>query len=196
MPVGVDRESVRMDVAIERKPRSVLFLGRLDEPKRPHLLLEALGILARRGVQFSAAFVGGPTDPHSSLPAKLQNLSEKLGISDRVSFVGTVPNTETFRYYRSHTIFINCSPSGMLDKTTFKAIASGCLILSASGDLGEFIDKRFIYRENDPAHLAEQLERLLTLSSSDAEKYAAELQEALKNQDVGEVARRLIEEMQ
>lgn len=195
MPVGVDIKSVRLDVPVARIPNSILFLGRLDPSKRPDVLLTALARLAKDGVAYTATFVGRPTDPDSSYPAELQAKARELSIAERVSFVGAVPNTETFRYYRSHELFVNVSRSGMLDKTTFKAIASGCLVLSSSQDLAEMIPPSFIYVDGDAADLARGITSLLNLPPREKRAVALELQNAIAQQGLTVLAERLTAEM-
>jgi len=195
MPVGVDVESVRMDVPVERMPHSVLFLARLEESKRPDLLLEALGILHARGVDFRATIVGGPTDPASAYPERLQALAKELGIGELVSFTGAVQNTETFRQYRSHEIFVNCSLSGMLDKTMFKAVASGCLVLTASSDFGELAGEEYLYRYGDAEDLSKKLERFLSFGPDMRQGNLKRLEQVIQANTLPALAERLITEM-
>lgn len=195
MPVGIDIESSRMDVAVPRTPHSVLFLARLDPSKRPELFLDALGILEKRGINFSATVAGGPADPLSSYPAELKARAEKLGIVARVAFVGAVSNTETFRQYRSHDIFVNCSKSGMFDKTIFKAVACGCLVLTASLDFAQMVPEIFSYEYNNDKELADKLEHLLSVSPQDRVRLSAELSGVLKKNSLDALVEKLIQEI-
>lgn len=195
MPVGVDVDSVRPEVPLERTPNSVLFLARLDPSKRPELLLEALAELKKQEVSYTASFVGGPTDPLSAYPDELKRLAERLGIAERVRFAGAVPNTETFREYRSHELFVNCSRSGMLDKTTYKAMASGCLIVSASRDLSELVEDRFIYRDGDAADLAKKIKALLSLPAEEKRAAAASLEQTVADNALPVLAEKLAAQM-
>lgn len=195
MSVGVDVDSARTDVAVRRVPRSILFLARLDESKRPHLLLEALGLLHSRGVPFSATIVGGPSDPNSPYPARLKTLAQELSVAEHVLFAGPVPNTETFRYYRSHDVFVNCSPSGMLDKTIFKAVVCGCVVLASSRDFGELVGEGFIFADNNPADLAQRLEEKLSLSEKERAENVGALQGVITNNTVEVLIERLGREM-
>lgn len=195
MPVGVDVDSCKMDVSIDRIPRSVLFLGRLDESKRPHLLIEALGIIAKQGIKFNATFVGGPSKTDSGYPIRLEKQVEELGIRDKVKFVGAVPNTETFRYYRSHDVFVNCSKSGMFDKTIFKSVACGCLTIATSRDFGDLVGDEFIFADNDSKALAEKLKRFLTVSFQERAQFMETLASCIKNHSLEALVIKLKEEI-
>jgi glycosyltransferase involved in cell wall biosynthesis len=196
MPVGVDVGSCHLDEMIEREPHSVLFLGRFDMSKRPDLVVEALGKIAKEGITFTASFAGGPSNPSSSLPKEVAARAEELGIADRVAFVGPVPNTDTYRYYRSHTIYVNCGKSGMLDKSLFKAIACGCLPIFTSADMAEIVGPEFAYADGDADDLAKHLKKALALAESERQARVQELQaKAIDAHTLPVLARRLAEEM-
>ena len=196
MPVGVDIDSANLNIPVERVPRSILFLARLDDSKRPDLLIQALGILARHDVQFTATIAGGPSDARSDYLERLRALAEKEGVAAHIKFVGAVPNPDTFRYYRSHEIFVNCSRSGMLDKTMFKAVACGCLVATASRDFAAMVeDPRFIFPEGDAPALAERLVGLLGLSHEQREVAEVHLQKILAQQSLPALMVQLSHEM-
>lgn len=176
MPVGVDVDSCHLDERIDRKPHSVLFLARFDRSKRPELLVDALGQLKKEGIEFSATFVGGPKDGDPEYPNEVKKRAVDLGINDCVSFVGAVANTETYRYYRSHDVFVNCSRSGMLDKTMFKANACGAITLSSSADMKELAGPEYVYADEDVADLARLLQKTLALPEAERARQVKELQ--------------------
>lgn len=195
MPVGVDEESAHLDESIARVPRSILFLGRLDVSKRPDLLIDALGILVKQGVTFTATFVGGPSKDDAEYPEQLRTQVQNLGIADRVIFVGAVPNTDTYRYYRSHDIFVNCSKSGMFDKTIFKAIACGCLVLATSRDFADLVGSEFIFGDNDAEGLAKKLSEFLSISSEEHTRLTGVLSNCIKSHSLLFLTNRLVEEI-
>ncbi len=167
MPVGVDKSTCHLEDVIDRNERSILFLGRFSSAKRPDLLVEALGILYKKNISFTATFVGGAGEAEPSFPEKVRAQAEDLDLSERVTFVGAVPNTETYRYYRSHKIYVNCARSGMLDKSLFKAIACGCLPIFVSRDMADMVGEDYLFSEGDAGSLATCLEKALDLSEED-----------------------------
>lgn len=196
MPVGVDVGSCHLDEPIERKIDSVLFLGRFDISKHPELVVEALGKLAGKGISFIATFVGGPSDSTSTLPQEVEARAQEIGITDQVTFVGPVPNTDTYRYYRSHATYINCGKSGMLDKSLFKSIACGCFPIFTSADMAEIVGPEFAYTDSDADDLAKHIERALALSEEERDARVRTLQaKAIDAHTLPVLARRLAEEM-
>lgn len=195
MPVGVDQESAHIDEVIERKPNSILFLGRLDISKKPHILIDALGILSRKGIQFTATFVGGPSKDDAQYPEGLRAQVERLGLGGCTLFTGAVPNTETYRYYRSHEIFVNCSRSGMLDKTMFKAVACGCLVLVTSKDFADMAGQEFSFADDDREGLAQKIEEFLALNTSSRTHMTEKLNAAIKQHALPVLVERLKKEI-
>lgn len=196
MPVGVDVGACHLDEPIERLPHTVLFLGRFDPSKRPDLVVEALGKIAQKRLRFTATFVGGPSDPASTFPAAVAARAQALGIADTITFAGPVANTETYRYYRSHTIYVNCGRSGMLDKSLFKSIACGCLPIFTSADMRDIIGSEFAYQDGDADDLARRLEEALALSEESRRQRMETFEEkAVTTQTLPVLAKRLAEEM-
>ncbi len=196
MPVGVDVDSCHLDEPIPRVPRSILFLGRFDSSKRPDLLVDALGKLSSRGESFTASFVGGPSDHDPSFPEKVARRAKEIGLEGKVSFVGPVPNTDTYTYYRSHALYVNCGKSGMFDKSLFKSIACGCLPLFASRDMAEIVGTTFQYKDGDADDLASRLSWALALPQKDREEYVKTQQaQTIDAHSLPVLARRLAEEI-
>lgn len=193
MPVGVDVGSLSPSTPVTRVPRSILFLARLDPSKRPELLLKALARLKERHIAFSATFVGGSRD--DAYADSVVALAHELMLTDHVTFTGAIPNTETFRYYRSHEIYVNAAQSGMLDKTIFKAMAAGCLPLTSSQDLEPLVPAELIFKENDVVSLAEQLAVLLGASEEKKKELRAPLPAIVADNSLTVLMDRLVEEM-
>ena len=137
MPVGVDTAQFFPDPRIVRKPDSILFLSGMWPSKRPEMLIEALVLLNHDGVDFSADFYGSPLPVTEAYYASLKQRVIDAGLSSHVAFHPGVPNSETPDLFRAHRVFVNCSPSGMFDKTLFEASACGARVLAASLDLKE-----------------------------------------------------------
>ncbi len=134
MPVGVDTERFFPDARVKRRAHSILFLARMAPSKRPDLLIDALAMLARDGVAFTATFVGAPRPEDEAYHAALKERVRTLGLASRIAFRGAVTHDATPDLYRAHAVFVNASPSGMLDKTLFEAAACGCRVLASSDD--------------------------------------------------------------
>jgi len=81
------RTALRRQLGIPDRP-SVVFVGNIGLRKRPHLLVEAMGQLKRRGVDCQLLLVG-PT-PDESYEQKMHDQAKRDGVTDRVHYVGFV----------------------------------------------------------------------------------------------------------
>ena len=98
----------------------LLFVGRLKNGKGPQYLLEAFGRLAHDYPSYSLELVGdGP------LRDELEGQASSLGIADRVSFRGEVPNDELPELYADSRAFVLPSRSEGLPRTVLEAMACG-----------------------------------------------------------------------
>jgi FkbM family methyltransferase len=137
MPVGVDLEKFHPDASGYRAENSILFFARIAPSKRPDMFIEALGLLLAKGVRFTASLYGSPLPEDKAYYERLKRRAGALGLNVSLAFHPGVPHDQAVRIFQSHEIFVNCSPSGMLDKTLFEAAACGCAVLTASEDFAE-----------------------------------------------------------
>lgn len=155
MPVGVDTDRFFPDARIHRIPNSILFLSGMWPSKRPELLIRALGILKQEGIDFTADFYGTPLPKTKGYYESIQQIVRDAGLSDTVTFHPGVPNMRTPDLYRAHAFFVNCSPSGMFDKTLFEAAACGTPVLSSSEDFAAIAGSETYF--DSSSSLAERL---------------------------------------
>ncbi|MET0558984.1 MAG: glycosyltransferase family 4 protein [Solirubrobacterales bacterium] len=83
---------------------TVLYIGRLVPEKGQAVLLEAVAELARRGTDVELALAG-----EGRLRVELEAEAGRLGIAERVCFLGAVGQEELHRLYEDAAIF--CLPS-------------------------------------------------------------------------------------
>jgi len=118
VPNGIDCSWFRPSAADPSD--QLLFVGRLKEGKGPQYLLEAFGRLASDYPDYSLQLVGdGP------LREELEAQASTLGIADRVSFRGEVPNDELPALYADSRAFVLPSRSEGLPRTVLEAMACG-----------------------------------------------------------------------
>jgi glycosyltransferase involved in cell wall biosynthesis len=152
------------------RSRDLLFVGRLVSDKGIDLLLDALALLADRGLHPHLTVVGeGP-----ELPA-LTAQADRLGLAGRVSFAGTRMEEELVRTLNEHRILVIPSrynePFGIV---ALEGIACGCVVVgSEGGGLKEAIGPcGFTFRNGDTAGLADRLEHALRNGAAARERLA------------------------
>lgn len=170
IPAGIDTDLFRLGTLAPS--RTVLSLGRISPVKNLEVLVAAVRILWRRGVQFVLSIYGDPTPVDRAYAHALALNANDLVAVGVVRFVSGVPHNETARVYAGARVFVNCTNSGSLDKTTLEAMACGVLPLVSNRAyatmLPPAIAERCMFREGDTAHCALQLAHLLALDEARA----------------------------
>jgi glycosyltransferase involved in cell wall biosynthesis len=140
--------------------------GWLKEYKGFHILIEALALLVRRGVDATLDLAGdGPQRRY------LEEQSRNLGLADRVAFHGFVAHDRLLELYRKCDAFALPSVvmgrygrQDVIPNVLAEAMAVGLPVVgSAIGGVAELIDHErdgLIVKERDPSDLADALERI------------------------------------
>ena len=128
VPNGIDTEVYHPLLDESQRdpgPPRVLFVGRFDERNGLHTLLEAAGILTRRGYDFELQVVGdGPTRPQYEAQAR------EHGVWDRVRWLGLL-NEERPELYRQATLLAAPCTLASFGVVLLEAMASGTPVVCA-----------------------------------------------------------------
>ncbi|MEV6057608.1 glycosyltransferase [Streptomyces sp. NPDC052107] len=103
----------------------VLFVGRLDEEKNVDQLLRALALLPKR-LNVRGEIVGD-----GSCRRALEELSDALGIRDRVTFHGLVSDQEVLDAYARCDVFCMPGTAELQSLVTMEAMAAGKPVVAA-----------------------------------------------------------------
>ena len=139
---AINHESFGRDEVLRRfgNYKIVLFLGRLTIQKGPDFFLKAAKRVLEKNsnVRF---VIGGRGD---MLP-QLVRESIELGITDKVIFVGYVPDDELSKLYQIADVYILPSVSEPFGITVLEAIASGTpTIISKQSGVSEVVKHAFV----------------------------------------------------
>lgn len=107
-------------MALEKKPRSVIFVGRLEKEKNLFALFDAL-----KGTQISFTVVG-----EGSLAPQLRALAAKDNLA--VEFLGNRPHHELPDLLNRHEVFILPSLSEGSPKALLEAMACGLTVIGTN----------------------------------------------------------------
>ncbi|HLH81530.1 MAG TPA: glycosyltransferase [Chthonomonas sp.] len=130
-----DRERVRCQLAIPDEVPVLLYVGRLAPEKRVDLLLQAVAQLQQRLLRkpqsaFRLLLVGdGPCR------CQLEWQVQRLGIQDRVVFVGAQPHEQIGAWYAAADLFLMPSPMETQGLVVIEAMNCGlpCIAVSEGG---------------------------------------------------------------
>lgn len=163
---GINLEQFRDDVDIDRKPNTILAVGRLVVKKGFGDLLDACALLKTRGVEFDCTIVGeGPEE--ELLRAKCI----ELGLNGTITFAGALTIDEVMSLMQTSTLFcLPCvtAPDNNVDAlptVLLESLASGLPSISTTvSGIPEIIDSGtdgVLVSPNDPQALSAQLACLL-----------------------------------
>jgi glycosyltransferase involved in cell wall biosynthesis len=125
---GVDTGAfpVRPGERRDGRPVRILNVGRLVAVKAQAVLLEAIALVRRQGVDVKATIVGdGP------LRASLPETARALGIEDSVDFPGSVGQDDIAAYYRNADLFCLPSLREGVPVVLMEAMASGVPVIAS-----------------------------------------------------------------
>lgn len=126
------------EVEYERNRAKVnlLFVGRLVPYKGVDMLIEAIGNLEPTVQQKVILTVVGDGSERD----KLEQLVQRLNLTDKVDFVGWVEQKATLKYYRNSDIFCFPSIREFGGAVVLEAMGSGlpCIIVN-NGGIGEYV---------------------------------------------------------
>jgi glycosyltransferase involved in cell wall biosynthesis len=125
---GVDLDQFAQDAnhAFKSDRISILFVGRIDEGKGLHELVEAQSRLD----DLTRLYLVGRGTLESDLQARVHG----LGIEDSVEFVGPIPHNEVHRYFAAADIFCLPSHHEGFPVVNMEAMACGCAVVSTRID--------------------------------------------------------------
>jgi len=155
----VDQQAVRRSFGLHPTAHLLLYVGRVDEEKRLDLLIHAL---ARSGRMDCHLAVGG----RGAALTALKELVTRLGLGERVHFLGYVPDGEKRNLLNSADIFTMPSDAELLSIATLEAMACGRPILAARAQaLPELVTEQEngrLFRANDVDDAASVLADLIS----------------------------------
>jgi glycogen(starch) synthase len=186
-PVG-DLKALRKEFAAPHE-RLVLFVGRLVYEKGFQLALDALPGVLRQVPNVRFLVAGSGTHE-----AELKAQAQRLGLSERGSFLGWIGDDALHSLYRIADLCVVPSIYEPFGLVALEAMASGCpCIVADTGGLrevvpvGERVGLRF--NGGDAEHLGVMIERLL-VNDALRERLVAEASEYVLRFDWDDIARR------
>jgi 1,2-diacylglycerol 3-alpha-glucosyltransferase len=130
----------------------LLYTGRLDKEKRIEVILRAMpAIVDRVDAQL---VVAGP----GKLRSDLETLVGNLGMKDRVTFLGYLPDEDVARLYGVADVFVIAGVAELQSIVTMEAMASGLPVIAANvlalPELVHHGKNGFLFPEDDGQALA------------------------------------------
>ena len=139
-PVGLDlsvipeitepKEALREALGLPLDKTLLLFVGRLDEYKRP---LEAVRLLSRLPGAVLVMIGTG------SMDAEVEREAQALGVWDTVIRIPRLPNEQVQRYYRACDYYVNFNQKEIFGMSILEAMYQDCAVLACHAPGPDFI---------------------------------------------------------
>lgn len=150
----------------------LLFVGRFARNKQPERLIEALPLLDQETV---AVFLGAQQDIYRERLLACQQLAVKLGVADRVKFVGKVTEEELSAWYNAASVMVLPSKHECFGMPVVEAMQRGIPVIGTNaGSLPEVIEHAGLLADADNSQeLAHLVKRYTSPGSNPATRRVA-----------------------
>ncbi|MEK7583045.1 MAG: glycosyltransferase family 4 protein [Patescibacteria group bacterium] len=106
---------------------------------------------------------------------------EKLKQYSNANFEGFVPYIKMPEYYANADIFVNCSPTGGIDKAVLEAMASGCIVLVCNEAFRNDLPPELFFKDGDSANLADAIRRVQSKSPQELQSLSGALLQRVRS---------------
>ena len=158
--INNDGSALRQKYNIPEGRTVLLYVGRLDREKRIDMTIAALPEVAKHAnVHFVIAGMG-------NIRTELEQKAGEIGLADRVTFTGFVPDEDIAYIYRVADIFVMTGIAELQSIATMEAMASGLPIVAVDAvALPELVhdgQNGFLFAPDNVPMLADCLTKLCT----------------------------------
>ncbi|GAA2541311.1 hypothetical protein GCM10009860_22680 [Microbacterium mitrae] len=178
---GIDQRNYTADLS-PRTKMNVVFVGRLTTEKHVDVVLRAIASLVPE-LDIHFDIVGGG-DQHKNLV----ELTEQLGITDRVTFHGRIPDEELRGFLTRASVFTIASIAELQSIATMEAMASGLPIVAADAvalpHLVHDGENGYLFEPGNVEDLADKLRRVLTAEPAEYSRMQQASLEGVKIHDI------------
>jgi glycosyltransferase involved in cell wall biosynthesis len=189
-PQIIDKEEARGALGIPTEHRLLLYVGRLAKEKNLETLIQMVARVSSDHPRARLWMVGdGPYQDD------LRALASKLGVGDRVKFVGAVPRNEVDQYYASADLFTFASVTETQGLVVQEAMQYGLPAVAISGGgASDSIEEGVngLVTKNTPEDFSAAVTRLLD-SPEELEKLAKGAHQKANESSIELMVDRIIE---
>ncbi len=164
MPVNANFRFRSADLRFKseiRNLKSVLTVARLSAQKSIDTLIEAVALLHERGVDARLRVIG-----EGKKRGALEAQAAKLGLRDKVEFLGQRPQKELPRYYGECDVFVLPSIREGMGLVLAEALLCGAPVIAAdSGGVTDIVrdgETGLLFPERDAKALADAIQRMMS----------------------------------
>lgn len=148
----------------EFNPNKRLILGTaaaIDTRYKGHEhVIEAIPALLKKGYNIEYRLAGGFTGQKKT--TFLYDLARNLGVSDRVTFCGSLSSKQMNEYYDSLDIYVQPSKQEGLPRAVIEAMSRACPTIGTGiAGIPELLQKDFLFKKGSSEEVVGAIERML-----------------------------------
>jgi glycosyltransferase involved in cell wall biosynthesis len=163
VPNGLPEAPSAPEPEVHDGPPRILFLSNMLRAKGPLVLVKALGTLAARGIELTATLAGASVD--DAFTSEVITEIERLGLADRVRYVGAVYGAAKHALFRTHDVFVFPTLADAFPLVVLEAMQAGLPVVSSDeGAIPDMVldgETGFVVPPGDVTAVADRLARLL-----------------------------------
>jgi glycosyltransferase involved in cell wall biosynthesis len=125
---GIDLDLWKKRENMSTNPHKLLVVHRLSRSKRVELTLQALALL---DAEYTVDIYG--IEAEADYAAELKKLVSDVGLTERVTFHGTIPMAKLSGIYTAYRLIVNMA-SETIDKTMLEAMTCGCYPITTAAN--------------------------------------------------------------
>lgn len=143
IPVGLDLNIIpKIDRPIEeikselgfRNNKILLFVGRLEEYKRPLKFIELMRYIIDKDQNYIGIIIG-----NGSLKEELYKKISEYGLDNNIILIDKVSNEEIHKYYKVCDAFINLNKNEIFGMSILEAMYQECLVIAHNAPGPDYI---------------------------------------------------------
>lgn len=135
IPVGLDLSIIpnedkdiyelRDELGLPNDKKILIFVGRLEEYKRPNRPIEILYRILEKDKDYYLVMIG-----KGSLKETLLKQVKELNISNNIKFIEEITNKDIHKYYKASDIFLNLNENEIFGMSLLEAMYQECKVIA------------------------------------------------------------------
>lgn len=135
IPVGLDLSIIsnddkdiyelRDELGLPNDKKILIFVGRLEEYKRPNRAIEILYEILQKDKDYYLVMIG-----KGSLKEMLFKQVKELNISNNIKFIEEITNKDIHKYYKVSDIFLNLNENEIFGMSLLEAMYQECKVIA------------------------------------------------------------------